>query len=534
MKVSYKKTGIAALLTIIMIIMSFTALNLFSTAQAPIPVDLIPAGIQLIPGSFFYIDVFVLETYAEPLDGFDFMVSYDSNTMTATGLTEGPMIPGGDRPIDVDLSILGQVHFWSLPNGLALNPASVLAIIEFRCDAIGSTPIDLDSDSVFFDSMFNPYAVLPSPGHVNVNQEYPVADTIISPPTKIVPISTPFTVNVDVVGVTDLWVYHLQLSYDTLYVDAIDVVPGNFLPTPVVDFKVVDDAAGMIWLQVHNNDSAGISGDGTLATITFHCTAAGESILHIEDAVYTDPLGFIIQTTVTDGRVIQFAWWEPAKLQHLVEWPYPYASVDIPFVPPGSPEGYAEIKFELEAKGFAFDEGYGGSGTWVESFFDVTFDVGGEYGEFQEGTVTSWWSANILEDGSRACLLSYESSSDGSSMAMGFVTNLLPPEQIPDVDPYIIYNAEPYFFIDFYWFSWAPIGRVVHCYYWWHDSHNHPNWYWGPYWWWRTYTKTYYLGMPWDPTNPNWAVWRPWWGWWWHWVYWRHWYWWSSYFPYDP
>jgi hypothetical protein len=192
--------------------------------------------------------------------------------------------------------------------------------------------------------------------------------------------------------------------------------------------------------------------------------------------------------------------------------------VDVPFVPPGSPEGYIEVKAELTAKGFYFDAADGTAS-------EVTL-----YSEGTEvhGTATSWWSNNTLEDGTRACMLSLEMD-DGTGMAMGFVTNLMPPEQIPEVDPYIIYNAEPYFFIDFYWYAWTPIGRVVRWPYWWHDSHNHPNWYWGVYWWWRTYTRSYYYPYTDIP------YWRPWWGWWWHWVYWRHWYWWSTYFPYiDP
>jgi hypothetical protein len=225
-----------------------------------------------------------------------------------------------------------------------------------------------------------------------------------------------------------------------------------------------------------------------------------------------------------DGRVLQVEYWEPLKLQHLVELPYPYYLTDLPFVPPGSAEGYAEVKAELEAKGFVFDSAIGGGLYQVDSFFDVYFEPGSE--PFN-GTVASWWSSNMLEDGTRACLLSAEMS-DGSSMAMGFVTNLLPPDQIPEVDPFIIYNAEPYFFIDFYWWAWTPVGKVVHFYYWWHDSHNHPNWFWGPYWWWRCFVKAYYYPYTVVP------FWRPWWGWWWHWVYWRHWYWWSSYFPYDP
>ncbi|MDH5483468.1 MAG: hypothetical protein OEY22_11430, partial [Candidatus Bathyarchaeota archaeon] len=132
-----------------------------------------------------------------------------------------------------------------------------------------------------------------------------------------------------------------------------------------------------------------------------------------------------------------------------------------------------------------------------------------------------------LEDGCRACMLSAQME-DGTDIAMGFVTNLLPPEQAPIEDPYIIVNAMPYMYVRFYWWAWYPIGKIVSWPYWWYDSHSHPNWFWGLYWWWRVYTQNYYY--PYDVV-PNW---RPWWGWWWHWVYWGHWYWWSTNFPYAP
>jgi len=182
--------------------------------------------------------------------------------------------------------------------------------------------------------------------------------------------------------------------------------------------------------------------------------------------------------------------------------------VDLPFVPPGSPAGYAEIRSLFESKGYTFEVDEKGSKYRVQSFFDIYTEA--RPMEELDGTVTSWWSSNMLEDGTKACLLSAEMS-DATSMAMGFITNVLPPEQMPDVDPYIIWNAEPYFFIQFYWWSWNPINRIVTWSYWWHDSHNHPNWFWGVYWWWRTYTKAYYLGY-WPPVDVNWAYWQPWWG----------------------
>lgn len=320
----------------------------------------------------------------------------------------------------------------------------------------------------------------------------------------------------------DIYDYDIFLGYNSTQMTAIGAIDGGYLKSDVT-FNWENLVGGIhIWAATSDGGQNALA--GTLTIITFRCSAPGVSPLNLQ-AVLSDSVGDpILPDTIVGGSVVQTAYWEPLKLQHLVELPYAYHMIDLPFVPPSSAEGYEDVKAELEAKGYVFDAAIGGGLYHIDSFFDVYFEPGSE--PF-DGTVVSWWSSNLLEDGTRACLLSAEMS-DGSSMAMGFVTNLLPPDQIPEVDPYIIYNAEPYFFIDFYWWAWTPVGKVVHFYYWWHDSHNHPNWFWGPYWWWRTCVKSYYYPYTVVP------YWRPWWGWWWHWVYWRHWYWWSTYFPYDP
>jgi hypothetical protein len=334
-------------------------------------------------------------------------------------------------------------------------------------------------------------------------------------------------------NVNDLYGFDLQLSYDTTFVDAIDIVDGGFLPPPTLEVvKIIDDPAGIIQYNLVSLTPAGASGSGSIARITFHCTGAGESLLNIDSILLFNSAGLPIPTTTAGGRVIQYSYWEPLKLQHLVEWPGTFAYADLPGYVPSSPDGYPEIKQAFEDKGYTFVEIEIVALT-LRGTEPITVDPPDhEPGEFS-GIATSWWSSNMLEDGTKACLLSAEMD-DNTSMAMGFITNVLPPDQMPGVDPYIIWNAEPYFFIEFYWWSWHPIARIIRWPYWWHNSHNHPNWFWGPYWWWRTYTKAYYLGMPWPQTDVNWVYWRPWWGWWWNWVYWRHWYWWSSYFPYDP
>lgn len=230
---------------------------------------------------------------------------------------------------------------------------------------------------------------------------------------------------------------------------------------------------------------------------------------------------------------------EPRKLIDLVEWPGRVGYVDIPFVASRYEEieGYKEILTYLKEKGYTFDpaDGTAMNATGKVIRGNVTGEMGTIYVQEFGGTVTSWWSNNTLEDGTRACMLSAQMG-DGATMAMAFVTNLLPPEQVPEVDPYIIVNAMPYMYVRFYWWAWQPIGKIVSWDYWWYDSHSHPNWFWGPYWWWRTYVKDYVTGLPYGLPYPSfpWAYWRPWWEWWWHWMYWKHWYWWSTYFPYDP
>ncbi len=111
------------------------------------------------------------------------------------------------------------------------------------------------------------------------------------------------------------------------------------------------------------------------------------------------------------------------------------------------------------------------------------------------------------------------------SMAIGVDGNLASTRQTPNVDPAIIVNAEPYWFLRWRWCTWT-VAPYTTCHlvwwdYWWYDSHNHPNWFWGVYWWWRVYVKAYFG-----------AFWHPVFWYWWHWVYWKHWYWWSTYFPY--
>jgi YVTN family beta-propeller protein len=84
--------------------------------------------------------------------------------------------------------------------------------------------------------------------------------------------------------------------------------------------------------------------------------------------------------------------------------------------------------------------------------------------------------------------------------------------------PFIIQNAEPYFYLQFHWWDFAN-SRIFAWGTWWYGTASNPNWFWGVYWSWRTYVN-YYIGIPYIP----------WWWWTWHWMYWRSWAWWGTVF----
>lgn len=182
-------------------------------------------------------------------------------------------------------------------------------------------------------------------------------------------------------------------------------------------------------------------------------------------------------------------------------------------------EGAFDVRQKL------IDKGY------IHSFFDATFDVftdvevhSPDGTESISATFFKGWSNTMLEEGSKAMVVGavgeFLPTGEQFSIIMSVPTNVLPPEQMPDVDPFIIWNAEPYFYVQHYWWVWSPWARLVYWKYWWYDSHKAPNWFWGVYWWWRVYVIDYFYSYRW------------WYWWWWNWYYWRGWYWWSTYWVY--
>jgi len=113
-----------------------------------------------------------------------------------------------------------------------------------------------------------------------------------------------FTVNINIDDVTDLKGYEFKLRYDTNLLDATDVTASTFLSSSLHCIKrEIDDSEGVIWVacMMPLGTENGVSGSGTLETITFKVMGRGKGDLDLYRTVLGDHTGKSIAHEVEDG-----------------------------------------------------------------------------------------------------------------------------------------------------------------------------------------------------------------------------------------
>jgi general secretion pathway protein D len=100
-------------------------------------------------------------------------------------------------------------------------------------------------------------------------------------------------VNVVVNGARNVYSAPLQISYDPNTLQLVNISNGDFLGRDGQAVAVVhrEDAAtgSMMVTGTRPPGSGGMSGDGTLFTLTFQAKQPGQSTLSIQRAVLRDP-----------------------------------------------------------------------------------------------------------------------------------------------------------------------------------------------------------------------------------------------------
>jgi general secretion pathway protein D len=144
----------------------------------------------------------------------------------------------------------------------------------------------------------------PAPNVQPTAANAPIGNPIVSfdPPSVDQPVGSTFTVNVNLTGAQNVSAVPLQILYNPRVLQLVNVSNGPLLSQDGQAPSLVnrdDSMAGILQVTAERPPSAnGITGDGSVFTLTFQARAAGQSTLTINRANIKSPSG---QVTSASG-----------------------------------------------------------------------------------------------------------------------------------------------------------------------------------------------------------------------------------------
>jgi len=116
-----------------------------------------------------------------------------------------------------------------------------------------------------------------------------------------------FTVDVTIADVVDLFSYEVKLGYDPNVLEVADIEEGSFIKDQTTS------PLGTLWSTIYGADHVyavcvtmglypGVSGSGTLFTVTFTVKNSGESTLHLYDVIQLDSTATPMAHATSDGN----------------------------------------------------------------------------------------------------------------------------------------------------------------------------------------------------------------------------------------
>lgn len=134
----------------------------------------------------------------------------------------------------------------------------------------------------------------------------------VVPVLSVATVGGQVTVDVNVSGVTDLYAYQIELGFDPSLLQLVSYVGGAFLTSGgqasafggPFDF-VFDNVLGAFGAaDLLLGPVPGVSGSGTLLSMTFNAIAAGASSISLTNIILEDSVGGGISVSATGARVV--------------------------------------------------------------------------------------------------------------------------------------------------------------------------------------------------------------------------------------
>ena len=187
--------------------------------------------------------------------------------------------------------------------------SGILVEVTFRVQGLGKTPLSI-KDSKLADSAgitithdaesssFSNLAPPPPP---------PLAKIYVDPKELINESLGPgqnFTISINIANATAVYSFTFRLGFATAIIEATEILEGEFLksagPTTVLASKI-NNTAGFVEFSATLNSPPSASGDGTLATISFHVVNNGTSALSLSGTSLKDADSNALTHTTANG-----------------------------------------------------------------------------------------------------------------------------------------------------------------------------------------------------------------------------------------
>jgi len=148
-----------------------------------------------------------------------------------------------------------------------------------------------------------------------------MADTIVSfgaVPEGVLPGST-FALAVEVSGVSDLYAFQFDISFDPQVLQLSSVSEGSFLPSVGTTFFIpgsIDNSSGIVSFNADTlvGPGPGASGSGDLAEVTFAAITSGSSPLEFSNLTLLDSQGMDLPAASVASHVVVAAAPEPGMI----------------------------------------------------------------------------------------------------------------------------------------------------------------------------------------------------------------------------
>ena len=261
-----------------------------------------PANYKATIGDTFKVNITVLGV--ENLTCWEFKLYFKNTVLNCTSAAEGPFLKSGGSTF-FTYSInnkYNSTHGFVLAgcsllgSNVSVSGSGTMATITFKAANLGVTTLHL-AGTLLGDTNIPPKPIPHTAIDGKVAVCAPFTQVSVSPgsltgPPGWININDTFTVNLTVSGVTDLVYWQAGMSFNPTVLQCVDFLEGPFLQTggnTIWQLGTIDNEAGLITpfgatLAAYE----GVSGNGTLASMTFKVKDKGISSLILQNVILLD------------------------------------------------------------------------------------------------------------------------------------------------------------------------------------------------------------------------------------------------------